>query len=227
MTNDLIAELPEQLEPLRQLAEKMLVEGSHATPQGIAIGHRPSVAPEYHAMFAFAGVSLENVLQYETRFRLTIPASYKTQLTYINGFHAFELSLFGIPASMMLGSPCLDRTQVGPLDISIANQDWKRGYQVSPQLFHFGSGPLSVNEHVGYFLRPNSEGIYAYRRNGELFNSWGSMRDFLADELRRAEGEFGKYEVLMRDVQGTELNPERTSIIRRIFDGRVSRKPRK
>jgi hypothetical protein len=215
--NDIIANLPEELAPLRQLAEKLLAEGSTEVPEGVAIARRLAVAPEYNALFLFTGITREEISQYETRFSLTIPAIYKTLLTQVNGLHAFELSLFGIPASMMLEPPLLDRVHVGPSDIGIANQDWKRSYRVDPLLFHFGKGPLSLNENLGYFLSPTSHRIHACRKNGELFNSWVSMRDFLTDELKRAETEFPSYEVFMRSVQQSAPQEANSWFLQRIF----------
>jgi len=72
------------------------------------------------------------------------------------------------------------------LDLSLANEDWKREYSIDQKLFHFGGRSYSYTENIGYFMAGESM-IQAYRKNGELLQQWGNFAAFLEEELYEAE----------------------------------------
>jgi hypothetical protein len=66
-------------------------------------------------------------------------------------------------------------------------------YRAQPEWFHFGGGPFSYYENVGYFL--DAEGsIVALRKMGQMEGKWASFRTFLAEELERSEAAYPQFE---------------------------------
>jgi hypothetical protein len=124
---------------------------------------------------------------------LVLPESYRKVLRVLNGAWVYRLCLYGIPPSMCADSPLLNRSVRQPLDIGEANISWFTRYKPAPNQLHFGSSPFSPDENIGYFLNSGG-GIKALRVGGAVLNSWGTMREFLEDEIRRNEASFPEYE---------------------------------
>jgi SMI1 / KNR4 family (SUKH-1) len=196
----LMAGMSGDLQPVRGLATRLASDGQNEMAHGIAISPRPLVAPEAHALYIYAPMPPHLIERYEAQFSVSIPPLYRSVLTQISGLRAFEFALFGIPVSMTLDPPRLDRSSVQPYDLATADNQWKREYAVDRSLFHFGGGPLSHEERVGYFLSESGR-IHSYRKNGELSHSWDSLSDFLAAELERAEADYPRFEAFMNNLQ--------------------------
>ncbi len=194
-----LSTLDGQFASIRDVARRFLDETAVVDPASGAalVSHRPKVAPQAFAVVLYAGVSTESITLYEgipgRRGAFHIPAVYKSLLALLNGAHLFEIDLYGVPLSMTYSPPLLNRSVRQPLDLATANFDWSRRYQPDPDQFHFGSGPYSYEENIGYFLNPD-EGVEARRVGGERFGYWKSLATFLAEELRRAEDLFPFFE---------------------------------
>jgi hypothetical protein len=122
--------ISEDLEPIRQLARRLAKEGQKEFAHAVAMGPRPLVGPEAYAVYFYAPITLEAIERYQDRLSVAVAPFYKSLLTQISGLHAFEFALFGIPASMTLEPPLLDRSSVQPYDIAAANKHWKRDYAI-------------------------------------------------------------------------------------------------
>jgi hypothetical protein len=115
--------------------------------------------------------------------------------------------LFGAPRSMAQDPPLLDRSILQPLDVGEANRRWRIKYGVDPCLFHFGSGPHSATETLGYFL--GGEGsIETYLPGGKRVGTWRSLDGFLSDELARLEALYPeserRQELFRRELAATQ-----------------------
>ncbi len=75
-------------------------------------------------------------------------------------------------------------------DLTRANIDWIKEFDVDQNYFHFGGGHYSYEENAGYFYGQNR--IISVRKNGKVVNEWTSFSNFLNDELARAESKMLK-----------------------------------
>ena len=202
-----VSRLEGGLVPLRIEAERLI--GPDAVmdpPSGAAlISHRPKIAPGAYACVIFPGVTAEKITRYEQiqhnvgNRTFEIPAAYREALMNLNGGWIFQLALYGLPPSMCSIPQQLDRSKRQPLDIGLANQDWCRKYSPLPSQFHFGSGPYSWEENLGYFLEPNSR-VIALRQGGLRVSEWPSIAAFMDAEISRARSEYREFEARMGAV---------------------------
>lgn len=200
-----IATLSGELEPIYELVFRLGFVGSEVKGDAVALSHRPNVAPQAYALTLYTPLPSQSVLQYQG-LHGNISPHYLPILRKLNGLHAFQFSLFGMPRSMASDPPLLNRSTLQPFDVGTANQFWKKEYAVPDDWFHFGGGPYSSSENIGYFFEPSGT-IRASRKNGEDVGSWNSFRQFLYDELRRAEDAYPAYETFMDELRskyGTE-----------------------
>ncbi|MGH9761435.1 MAG: hypothetical protein ACREDR_23375, partial [Blastocatellia bacterium] len=151
----------------------------------------PNIAPKAYALRFFAPLSSDLIDSYQSIHNIRVSSYYLPILQKLNGAHAFELSLFGIPPSMASDPPLLDRSVAQPLDIGTANTVWKRGYAVEKDWFHFGGGPYTFDENIGYFF-DQSGTIHSMRKSGKSLGSWRTFKQFLVDELARAEAAYSE-----------------------------------
>jgi len=70
-------------------------------------------------------------------------------------------------------------------DLTIANTDWIREYDIDQNLFHIGSRHYSYSENIGYFM--DKETILSIRTTGEVVNFFATLRDFFESEIDAAE----------------------------------------
>jgi hypothetical protein len=189
----------DNLEPVRSLAARLSSEGSSTGSASISLAPRPALGADACALELFYPPPSETLARYEGVHGIAISPVYREVLGQLNGMHAFELHLFGVPPSMARIPPLLDRSASHPLDLATANRHWRGEHAVEGDLFHFGGGPFSIDERVGYFL--DAEGmIRSCRKNGREVESWKSFRDFLDAELRRAEADYPRFEAFMKEV---------------------------
>lgn len=146
----------------------------------------PWEGAEAFAFNIFPPVKSTLVAKYEKIHSLTIPPLYRDLLVMFNGLYAFDMSLFGIPASMLGNPPVLDRSFQQCHDIGSANRTWIHDYDVDSSLFHFGGRAYSYEANAGYFL--DSKGwIYSYLEDGSRVGRWKAIDSFLKAELAAAE----------------------------------------
>ena len=126
----------------------------------------------------YKGADKNWINEAEYTIQKTIPDFYKSFLTNINGCFLYDISMFGLIRS-------LTRSFLQCHDLTTANRDWIKEFDVDQSLFYFGYGYYSYEENTGYFYGQNK--IMSIRKNGMLVNEWDSFSDFLNDELNRAE----------------------------------------
>ncbi|MGB6744096.1 MAG: hypothetical protein WBE38_10570 [Terracidiphilus sp.] len=196
----LLDDLKEELRPIRDQAERFLSDGNCIDPasQAVLISPRPKIGVEAYAIVLFPGVDSAQISHYEQTHKVgksdfVISDLYKRTLESVNGAELFQISLFGVPGTMRNSSPLLSRSTRQPLDLATANQNWATGFKPRAGQFHFGGGPYSFDENLGYFLNPD-ESVEAHRKGGEIFQLWPSITEFLEDELARAEALFPEHE---------------------------------
>ncbi len=194
-----IESLSGDLEPLCQLASRLRDGAAAITDDGVALSHRPNVAPQAYAMRFYVPLSVGTATRYQEILGIRLSPHYRRILEKLNGAHVFKFSLFGIPPSMANDPPLLNRSVSQPYDVGTANRSWKLEYSVPREWFHFGGGPYSFSENIGYFLDEDGT-IYCARKNGEILRSWISFRCFLSDELGRAEAEYPEHEAFMAEA---------------------------
>jgi hypothetical protein len=170
--------------PIRRHAKKYVSNNSTIdTNDRLNILHRPWLAPMNWALMLYKGVSNTLIEAAERKIKKTIPDFYSHFLTHINGAFLYDISLFGLTAS-------LTRSYLQSHDLITANVDWISEYEVDPTFFYFGSYSYSDDENAGYFFGDRK--IKSLLRNGQLINEWSDFSHFLDDELQRAENEMLK-----------------------------------
>ena len=196
---------------MRSLAERLASadDAIESASGAVLISRRPKIAPEAYACVLYPGVGSELIHRYEEIQTVEIPRVYRELLERLNGASLFQIDLFGIPLSMAQDPPLLNRSIRQPLDISSANLYWRGPYKAAPAEFHFGSGPSSYEENVGYFFDTKG-GVKSLKRGGERVGVWPSIQEFLVHELARAESVFADFEQSMQGVpQETARVPNR------------------
>jgi hypothetical protein len=202
--DEFLSSLPEELEPISGLALRLRSDGVDVKADAIAVSHRPHVAPHSYALRLYAPLPFNAISKYEQTRGITISPHYLPIIKKLNGTHAFEFSLYGIPPSMASDLPLLDRSVAQPYDIGTANRFWKLEYSVPQEWFHFGGGPYSYDENIGYFFDPEGK-ILASRKNGEVLRNWTSFKNFLSDEIAMAEKKYPEHEAFMSQlIQGAQ-----------------------
>jgi hypothetical protein len=96
-----------------------------------------------------------------------------------------------------------------PYDLATANERWKREFQAADGLFHFGGGPFSDDENVGYFLASTGT-VHSLLKSGEEVGTWPSVSEFLPVELARAEAEYPHFEAFMSSLQKASRSQSKT-----------------
>ena len=183
--NTRLQALTGELEPIRQAAERLVDQTAKVEipVETILISHRPAIGTEAYVIVLYPGVSEEHIADYEQiqsgrlPASFVIPRAYRALLQALNGADLYQMSLYGLPVSMSGNPPLLNRSVRQPLDLATANFNWKSQYRPSESQFHFGSGPYSDAENIGYFLNPDRS-IESRRAGGEVFGTWASMGIF-------------------------------------------------
>ncbi len=179
---DYLDSLPVDLLPLRNIGKRYLKYCSSIDNDGcIQIAHRPWLGCFNYALMFFPPAKKTWIKKHRE-----IPESYQRLLLASNGVFAFGFSLFGLAPSMQKKPPLLDRSKLQCLDLSLANCDWIKEYDVDQRMFHFGGRHYSYTENIGYFMSEDSL-ICAFRKTGELHREWRNFSSFLSEELRVAE----------------------------------------
>jgi hypothetical protein len=197
----LLESLRAALPPVHDQAMRFMHEGScfDQASRAVLISPRPKIGTEAYAVVLFTGLDSNRISRYEEmhqsriQSRFSIPDGYRRVLNSMNGASIFEIQLFGIPETMAQDPPLLSRSVRQPLDLATATQHWGSPFKPKLEQFHFGGGPYSYSENVGYFLNPN-ESVESRRKGGESVNLWPCIDAFLEAELARAEARFPEHE---------------------------------
>ena len=180
---DYLNSLPVELSPLSKVGTRYLKYCSSIdTDRSVHIAHRPWLNYLNYALTFFPPVKKSWIRNFRAK---RIPDPYQKVLLATNGVFAFGLSLFGLAPSMQKQPPTLDRSRLQCLDLSLANSDWLKEFDVDQTLFYFGGREYSYSENIGYFI--SSSRIQAFRTTGELLHEWRSFPAFLSSELQVAE----------------------------------------
>jgi hypothetical protein len=179
-----VESLPDELSALKDVALRYLKYcSSIESDNTLHIAHKPWLGSGAYAIVLFQPVRKTWIKKFKER---RIPKSYQNFLLATNGLFAFGLSLYGLTPSMQLTPPKLDRSKLQCLDLGLANRDWIKEFDVDQNLFHFGSREYSHTENIGYFISDNLQ-VQAIRKMGGRLRHWGSIPEFLRDELNEAE----------------------------------------
>ena len=208
---EILDNLTGDLEPIRELVSRYDRARASSDPGSdvLLLSHRPKIGELAYAIEIFPGVSNDSIAAYEKIHKFTVTDFYRDLLMKINGANLFDLSLYGIPPSMAKDPPLLDRSGRSPLDLATAQEFWISGFKVAPGAFCFGGAPYSYTENVGYFLLPQTF-IQSVRKNGAVVGEWRAFKDFLRDELSRAEAAFPAHEEAMAAIN-EEIRKKKTS----------------
>jgi hypothetical protein len=186
-----------RLQPLAAICERYTRYCSAVDlDETLMIGHQPWKGPEAYSFRIFLPAKKSWLSQYPRNEGFKVPTVYKEILSVTNGVHAFGLSLYGIPPSMMQKTPGLNRSKVQCLDVGSANLDWKIGFPGQEEGFHFGGRHYSYTQNSGYFMDRNGK-IVAVLKTGEVVGAWSDFQGFLRDELAAAE----RYEISETPVE--------------------------
>ncbi len=184
---DFIINFPAELGPLRDLAMRLDGNDHPQSDDVAAYGHRPKIAPQAFALRIYPPLGNEELSRYQMIHSFEISPHYLRTLSFLSGVFAFNLSLFGLPRSMLNG--LISRSTLQPYDLATANRHWKYGYSVPDRWFHFGGGSYSDDKNVGYFF-DDLGAIHSALQDGSVLASWQSFHEFLQDELSRSEALF-------------------------------------
>jgi hypothetical protein len=179
--------LPVELRPIKEACLRYLryCSAMENNDGASLIGHQPWEAPEAYLLILYPGAMQSWFPKYEKLGRFKFPPLIKRLLTSTNGCELFGMSIYSMTPSMVQKG-LLDRSKRQCLDIGTANQNWKLGYPIDPNFFHFGSRDYSETELAGYFLDAKNH-IHAITQSGKEFGSWTTLKEFLHDELAASE----------------------------------------
>ena len=207
----LLESLTGDLAPVGRRVRRLIdAEGypNQTDPDRFALHARPRLGPNAFAVSLYPPLGEEVISRYERIHGFQIPTKYRAILVRVNGFDIFKIWLGGVFPSMAEDPPLLDRSRCGPGDLSLANRSWIKEYSLKEPLFHFGGRRYSSAENLGYFLDPEQH-VVAYRKNGELIQSWNSFSAFLDEELSRAEESFPEFEEAMAQIRAAHYAKQR------------------
>ena len=158
-----------ELRPIQQFL--LASEDAKDIGDSIVARHNPQRAPQYYAVELWPGLDAKHIEQYEHAVSLRIPVSYKSILSQIGGARLGTLKMYGVPGSRQSDPRVLDRRRRQPLDLGLANADWKREFSGCLSLFHVGSINWSHDDIAGVFLRDTGE-LVAVLRNGKAVRTF-------------------------------------------------------
>jgi hypothetical protein len=179
-----IENLPPELDSIANQANKYLENNSSINELVLNILHRPWIARLNWGLMLYKGANVNWFIEFTERTGKEIPKFYIDFLKSINGGFIYDISLYGLTPSLY-NSGKLNRSILQCHDLTTANNNWIRGYEVDPNLFHFGGRSYTDDENVGYFF--DKQKILCYRKNGELINEWDTFSKMLSDEIKIAE----------------------------------------
>ena len=176
---------PDEYLAIKKQAKKYLKNNSIIDNlETINIFHRPWIARLNWSLTIYKGADKIWFEQYEKVTHKLVPDFYKNFLSKINGCFIHDISFFGLTPSIYTKGT-LDRSILQCHDLTTANKEWIKEYDVDQSYFHFGGRSYSYSENLGYFFVDDK--IMAVRKNGNAINEWKTFFEFLLDEIERAE----------------------------------------
>ena len=156
----------------------MTCEDLQWTGASFAALHDPNVAPEYFAVEIWPGLPESEIERYASTWNVPLSSTHVDLLRQANGLRVGTLTIYGIPPSMLLSAPLLDRRTRQPLDVGAANQSWRIGYPSARRLFHLGSVKYSFQENAGLF-QSNDGPVIAVLKAGAIVGTWRTYHELL------------------------------------------------
>jgi hypothetical protein len=183
--NNFLNHLPSDWEPIKQQAVKYFDTDSKIREDSAAqIFRQPWIAPEAYGLLLFPPAEKSLFQEFQKKTNRIIPKICQEILLSVNGCFVYGFSLYGLPKSIY-ATGLLDRGGLQQFDLTTAGVDWIKEYDVDQNLFHFGGRRYSYSENIGYFV--DNDKILSMRKNGKTLNSWTTIKDFLASEIKIAE----------------------------------------
>ncbi len=185
MLSSKIDSLPDEYLAIKKQALKYLPNNSNINEIGtLNIFHRPWIARLNWGLMLCKGAEIKWFAQYRELTKKEIPEFYINFLRVINGCFIYDIALAGLtPSIFMKGT--LDRSILQCHDLTTANINWIKEYEVDRKCFHFGGRNYSPTENLGYFF--DDDKIMAILPNGNIINEWTNYFYFLFDEIELAE----------------------------------------
>jgi hypothetical protein len=170
--------------------QKLLFASEDAKDIGgsIVARHNPQRALQYYAVEVWPGLDSVQIEQYERTVSLRIPASYKSILSQIGGANLGTLRMYGVPVSRQREPRVLDRRLRQPLDLGLANSDWRHEFSGCSSLFQVGGINWSYDDTAGIFLRDTGQ-LIAVLHNGKTvrtFEGYEALFDYGISSLNAA-----------------------------------------
>lgn len=184
-----VARLPEALRPIKDAILEVASSGAWSegeTGGPLLVGPRPDIAPQAYDIVVFEPLPAERILSYQELHDFKLPRHLLEIYKYINGCSLFEVKLYGIPPSMAVSPPLLDRSRRSPLDIA-SGRYWRAGYgKIDPDHVLIASRNVGDSGQVGYFM--GTDGHISGRGNGSVdapteCGPWASLAEWLAAEM--------------------------------------------
>ena len=151
----------------------------------VLVGHEPERGLMAYAVTLFPGLSIEDIERYEEATGIDFPKTLKKFLQRLNGAFLSDLSIYGIPTSMLNNPPLLSRSVRNPYDVATATKLWRLAYEdADHDEFHFSGRNISWSGQIGYFLRKDGS-VVSYPKNKTVYKSqvWPSLDEWLRDEI--------------------------------------------
>lgn len=212
-----LAELPSEYEPIIALAREFASYGIGDEGDDVLLaGHEPERGRLAYAVTLFPGLSADSIEAYGVNHNVSFPPVFKRFLQHLNGAFLCELSIFGIPPSMLLDPSRLSRSNRNPYDIGTANNFWIAEYKYeSPPGFHFGSRNVSWSHQIGYFLRSDGS-VVSLSKDGSDFlrRTWPAFDVWLEEELAVTLRDRPQY---LSEVQQESRKAGRRHMLRRLL----------
>lgn len=183
-----ISLMPASLQPIKASVLALANFGAwieEGANDSLLAGHRPDIGSEAYDIVLFEPLPAGTLEEYQQLHDFTFPEGYFELLRYVNGGNLFEVKLYGVPFSMAMNPPMLDRSQRSPLDIA-SGRLWRLRYRESdPTDVLIGSRNVG-NGQVGYFI--SEEGHISGRGDGNpdapnQCGPWANLTEWLSAEL--------------------------------------------
>lgn len=181
--------LPPSLRPIREAVlafadSGIWVEGGTGGP--LLAGPRPDIAPQSYDVVLFEPLPDEMLENYQELHDFAFSESLLELLRHVNGCVLFEMNLYGVPPTMAVTPPLLDRSRRSPLDIA-SGRYWRASY-TQPDLAETLIASRNVGDtgQVGYFMNP--QGGISGRGNGSpeapaKCGPWSNVTEWLSAEI--------------------------------------------
>lgn len=181
------SKVPSKFAPIEALARKFSDQESFTVEDGVYLfGNESERGPRACAVTLFPGLQEKVISRYEELHDIHIPEPIRAFLGHFNGAILCEMSIYGIPPSMIDDPALLSRSVRNPLDIGTAAKIWRVGFPSAKETeFHFGSRNIGWSSQIGYFFRyDGSVAAYSrYKKADGAVNTWPTFEDWLRDEI--------------------------------------------